>query len=153
MSFEIASRFVWATFTLTCQTLKTKATDDSVPKGLQKELAEAKQTLIDGTETLRRVETKIADLNRNKQSDDLDGTDFSWRVLGLRDEGIAARVIQDANEANRTKYRGAMKVTAVRAGSTTESKAIHLGDLLLVIDGMQTATVSLSTQNRRPKDA
>ena len=66
--------------------------DDAVPTELQKELAEAKQSLIDATERLRRVEAKIADLKRDNQSDDLDGTDFTWRVLGLRVEEIAAVV-------------------------------------------------------------
>ena len=114
--------------------------DDAVSTEIQKELAEAKQSLIEATERLRRVEAKIADLKRDTQSDDLDGTDFAWRVLGIRVEEIAAQVIQDVNESNQTKYGGAMKVTAVRAGSPAESQGIHIGDLLLRIDGMQTIT-------------
>jgi S1-C subfamily serine protease len=114
--------------------------DDAVPTEMQKELAEAKQSLIDATERLRRVEAKIAELKGDNQSDDLDGADFTWRVLGLRVEEIAASVIQSANEANRTQYRGAMKVTDVRTGGPADTESIRIGDLLLGIDGMQTIT-------------
>ncbi len=114
--------------------------DDAIPPDIQKELAEAKRSLIEATERLDRVEAKIANLIRDTQSDDLDGTDFAWRALGLRIEEFPADAFEDVNEAYRTKYHGAMKVTAVRPGSPAEAQGIQIGDLLLGVDGMQTIT-------------
>ena len=95
---------------------------------------------MEATERLRRVEARIADLQLDKQPKELDGTDFMWRVLGLRVDEIATHVIEDANKASRTKYKGAMAVAAVRPNGLADSQGIRTGDLLLGIDGMQTIT-------------
>ena len=112
--------------------------DDTIPTDIQQELAEAKRSLRDAIEHLRRVEAKIADLNRDTPLDELDRKDFVWRVLGLRLEETDGKTIRDANEAARTKYRGAMQVTAVRTNGPADSQSIRPGDLLLGVDGMQT---------------
>ncbi len=114
--------------------------DDVVPPDLKRELAEAKQALIEATERLRRVEARITDLQLDNQPKEVDGIDFMWRVLGLRVDEVASHVIEDANKANRTKYKGAMTVAAVRPSSPADSQGIRTGDLLLGIDGMQTIT-------------
>ena len=114
--------------------------NETIPEDLRKELADAKQCLKDATERLRRVEEKISDLRSEKRSSELNSAEFAWRVLGIRVSEIESDAIQHANDIIGTKYRGAMKVTAVRSGGPAESESIRVGDLLLGVDGLQTTS-------------
>lgn len=127
-------------FAIATGALQPALADDATLAEIQNELAEAKQSLLDATKRLRRVEAKIADLKRSDQLGDVDGTDFAWRVLGMRVAEIPDHEISDTDKSSRTKYRGAIKVTAVRVGGPAASQGIRIGDLLLEIDGIQTTS-------------
>lgn len=54
-------------------------------------------------------------------------TDRAWSVLGMQLEPIPAQAFRNYN----TRYRGGMKVSAVRAGGPAERQGIRRGDVLV----------------------
>jgi serine protease Do len=67
--------------------------------------------------------------------------DRTWNSLGLRLEPIAKEDFQDHN----TKYKGGLRVTAVRSGSQAAEQGIRRGDVLVGMHVWQ--TVSLENIN------
>ncbi len=68
-------------------------------------------------------------------------SDLAWQVLGVQAKVVADSTMRRLNSRMRTKYRGGLYITSVRAGSAADEQGIVAGDVLLGIHGWQTSSM------------
>lgn len=87
--------------------------------------------------TVADLEQRIATLEASLDEPD-EPKSFEWDVMGTRLRECDPSVIEALNDANKTRYRGAVTVTDVRPHSAAATAGIKGGDLLLGINRWQT---------------
>lgn len=71
---------------------------------------------------------------------DNDTNVLAWNVLGLRLAETDGTTVRSVNKKTGSRYRGAMKIEAIRADGPANKAGLRDGDLLLGIHGWQTIT-------------
>ena len=67
--------------------------------------------------------------------------ELAWSIIGVQAKPVPDSTMRRLNSRMRTRYRGGLYVTAVKAGSAAERQGIIAGDVLLGIHGWQTSSM------------
>ena len=68
--------------------------------------------------------------------------DLAWSMIGIQSKPVADATMRRLNARLRSKHRGGLYVTKVRAGSAADQQGIVAGDVLLGIHGFETVSLS-----------